>query len=89
MTTLEEITARKHKLLADSEAERGEIARVFYRYQARTALARQVMSIFRNPVVLAALGLFTLKMPWRKARRLGGWAWKAWGLMRIIQKFRT
>ena len=91
MNRLDEIAARKQKLIADSDAARFEIARTYYRHQARTMartmVVRQVVSFFKNPVVLAALGLFALKMPWRKAYRLGGWAWRAWALLRTIRRF--
>jgi hypothetical protein len=87
MTRLEEITARKEQLLAASDAERNEIIRVFYRYQARTFFATKVTSFFKNPLVLAALGFFAWKLPWRRAYRLGGWAWRGWRLLRTIRRF--
>jgi hypothetical protein len=87
MSRLDEITARKQRLIGDSDQARNEIARVYYRYQARTVIARQVTAFFKNPLVLAGLGLFALKMPWRKAYRLGGWGWRVWRLLRTIRRF--
>jgi hypothetical protein len=87
MSSLEEIAARKDRLIADSDAARFEIARTYYRYHARTQVVRQVTGFFRNPVVLAGLGLVALKLPWRRAYRLGGWAWRGWAILRTIRKF--
>ncbi len=84
---LEELAQRKQALVARSDASRLEMARVYYQYQARTVLARKMTSFFRNPLVLAGLGLLALKMPWRRTYRLGGWAWRAWRLLRSIRRF--
>jgi hypothetical protein len=86
MTALEEITARKTALLSQSDSERLEIARVYYQWQARSNVARQTLGIFRNPLVLAGIGIFLLKMPWRRAYRFGGWAFKTWRLLRLVQR---
>ena len=87
MTRLEEIIARKQKLVADSDAARNNMARIYYHYQARTYVARKVSSFFKNPLVLAGLGLFALKMPWRRAYKLGGWTWRIWRLLRTVRRF--
>lgn len=87
MNRLEEITARKQRLVAKSDAARNEIARVYYLYQARTIMARQVAGILKNPIVLAGLGIFALKMPWRRAYKAGGWAWRAWRILRTVRRF--
>ena len=86
MTSLEEIAARKQDLLGQSDRERNRIARVYYQWQARTTVARQVTGILKNPLVLAGIGLFLLKMPWRRTYRFGGWAFKAWRLIRTIRR---
>jgi hypothetical protein len=83
---LAQIAARKELLLAESEQGRDDIARSWYRWQARTILARQVTSFFRNPWVLAGLGLAALKMPWRKGFKLGGWLWRGWKLFRTVRR---
>ena len=86
MTNLEEIAARKQALLDQSDAERHRISRVYYQWQARTNVARQVTGVLRNPLVLAGIGLVLLKMPWRRTYRFGGWAWKGWRLIRTIRR---
>ena len=86
MTNLEEIAARKQALLDQSDAERHRIARVYYQWQARTNVARQVTGVLKNPLVLAGIGLVLLKMPWRRTYRCGGWAWKGWRLIRTIRR---
>jgi hypothetical protein len=86
VNALEDITARKQSLLNRSDSERMEIARVYYQWQARSNVARQTLGIFRNPWVLAGLGIFVLKMPWRRTYRLGGWAFKTWRLLRWAQR---
>ena len=86
MTNLEEIAARKQALLEQSDAERHRISRVYYQWQARTNVARQVTGVLRNPLVLAGIGLVLLKMPWRRTYRFGGWAWKGWRLIRTIRR---
>ena len=85
MSDLAEIRARKDALLAESEGARDEIAREYYRWQARTFLARQVTGILRNPLVLAGLGLLAIKMPWRRTFRFGGWFWKGWKALRMVR----
>jgi len=87
MSALEEILARKQRLIAASDAGRYEMARRYYEYQARTLMARKVSNFFKNPLVLAGLGLLALKMPWRRTYKLGGWAWRAWRLLRTIRRF--
>ena len=87
MNALEEIVARKQRLIAESDAARNDVARRYYEYQARTLLARKVTNFFKNPLVLAGLGLLALKMPWRRAYKMGGWAWRAWRLLRMIRRF--
>jgi hypothetical protein len=87
MSALEEIVARKQRLIAASDAGRNDMARRYYEYQARTLMARKVTSFFKNPLVLAGLGLLALKMPWRRAYKLGGWGWRAWRLLRTIRRF--
>jgi hypothetical protein len=87
MSALEEIVARKQRLIAVSDAARNDMARRYYEYQARTLMARKVTNFFKNPFVLAGLGLFALKMPWRRAYKLGGWAWRAWRLLRTLRRF--
>lgn len=86
MNSLQEIAARKQELLSRSDAERNRIARSFYQWQARTHATRQVTRIFRNPLVLAGIGLLMLKLPWRRTYKFGGWAWKAWRLVRTIRR---
>lgn len=86
MNRLDEITARKQQLIAASDAGRMEMARVYYQYQARTVMARQVSGFIRKPWVLAALGLVVLKLPWRRAYKVGGWAWQAWRLLKTIRR---
>lgn len=83
---MEEIAARKQRLLERSEAERNGIARAYYRWDARTEAARRAFGILRHPLVLAGLGVFALKMPWRRAFKMGGWALKAWRLLRLVQR---
>jgi hypothetical protein len=86
MNNFDDLAERKRQLLARSEGERTNIARVYYQWQARSSIARQTLGIFRNPLVLAGLGLFALKMPWRKAYRVGGLAFKAWRLLRVVRR---
>jgi hypothetical protein len=86
MSNLEEIAARKQALLDQADAERHRISRVYYQWQARTSVARQVSGVLRNPLVLAGIGLVLLKMPWRRTYRFGGWAWKGWRLIRTIRR---
>jgi len=87
MTRLEEIIAHKQRLIAESDAARNDMALVYYRYQARTLIARKIKSFLKNPLVLAGLGLFALKMPWRRAYKMGGWAWRIWRLLRTVRRF--
>lgn len=86
MTNLEEIAARKDALIRRSDDERNEITRVYYQWQARTTVARQVTGFLKNPLVLAGLGLLALKMPWRRAYKMGGWAWRMWKFTRIFRR---
>ena len=86
MTKIEEITARKQELVRRSGDERNEITRVYYQWQARTVMARQVGSILKNPIVLAGIGLLVLKMPWRRTYKMGGWAWRVWKLVRVFRR---
>jgi hypothetical protein len=86
VTKIEEIAARKQGLLRRSDDERNNIARVYFQWQARTAVARQISSILRNPLVLAGIGLLILKMPWRKTYRMSGWAWRVWKWMRLVRR---
>ena len=86
MERLDEITARKEQLLRKSDAERNNIALVYYRWQARTSVARQVTGILKNPLVLAGIGLVLLKLPWRRTYKFGGWAWRAWKIVRTIRR---
>lgn len=86
MSTLDEIALRKQELLSQSEADRNRIARKYYQWQARTHATRQVTRILKNPLVLAGIGLVLLKMPWRRSYKLGGWAWRAWRLVRTIRR---
>lgn len=87
MTRLEEIAARKQQLIAQSDTERNQMVRTYYRYQARTTTARQVKNILKNPFVLATIGILVLKMPWRRAYRMSGWLWGGWRLLRTIRRF--
>lgn len=87
MNSLEEIAARKQQLLERSNEQRNEIARTYYQWQARTHVARQVTGFFKNPLVLAGLGLLALKMPWRRAYKMGGVAWKGWKFLRMVRRF--
>ena len=86
MTKIEEIAARKQELVRRSGDERNEITRVYYQWQARTVMARQVGSILKNPFVLAGIGLLVLKMPWRRTYKMGGWAWRVWKLVRVFRR---
>ena len=86
MSSLEEIAAHKQQLLGKSGDERMRIARVYYQWQARTQVARQVTGILKNPLVLAGMGLVLLKMPWRRTFRFGGWALKGWRLLRMVRR---
>jgi hypothetical protein len=86
MTKIEEIAARKQDLLRRSDDERNEITRVYYQWQARTTIARQVTGILKNPLVLAGIGLLVLKMPWRRAYKMSGWAWRLWKFVRVFKR---
>ena len=86
MNSFEELAERKRRLLERSESERTNIARVYYQWQARTQVARHTLKIFRNPLVLAGMGFLVWKLPWRRAYRLGGWGFKAWRLLRLVQR---
>lgn len=86
MNVFDQLAARKRQLRARSDAQRMNIALVYYQWQARSNVARRTFGIFRHPLVLAGLGLFALKMPWRKAFRMSGWAFKGWRLLRLVQR---
>lgn len=86
MDALDEITARKQALLARSDAERIEIARIYYQWEARTSVARKTLGFLRHPLVLAGLGLIALKMPWRRAFKMGGLALKTWRLLNLVRR---
>jgi len=86
MTKIEEIAERKQALARRSDDERNKITRVYYQWQARTAVARKVTSILKNPFVLAGIGVILLKMPWRKTYKMSGWAWKVWKLARFFKR---
>ena len=86
MTKIEEIEAHKRRLVRRSDDERNEITRVYYQWQARTTVARQVTGILKNPFVLAGIGLLLLKMPWRRAYKMSGWGWKVWKLVRLFRR---
>jgi len=83
---LDEIVARKHELLARSDLGRYEIARVYFKWQARTQVAHHVTGILKNPFVLAGLGMLALKMPWRRAYRWSGWFWRGWKMFRTARR---
>lgn len=87
MNGLAEIEGRKRLLLAKSEAQRLEMASQYYRWQARTTMARQVTGFLKNPLVLSALGLVLLKLPWKRAYRMGGWGLKAWRIVKLVRRF--
>jgi len=87
MSALDQIVARKQALIAKSDDKRNDIARIYYEYQARTVLTRQITKLLRNPLVLAGIGLVALKMPWSRVYRLGGWAWRGWRLLRFVRRF--
>jgi hypothetical protein len=86
MTKIEEIEAHKRHLVRRSDDERNEITRVYYQWQARTTVARQVTGILKNPFVLAGIGLLLLKMPWRRAYKMSGWGWRVWKLVRLFRR---
>lgn len=86
MNSLDEIAGRKQELLSRCEAQRHGIARTYYQWQARTHATRQVTRILKNPLVLAGIGLLLLKLPWRRTYKMGGWAWRAWRLVRTIRR---
>lgn len=83
---LEEIAARKEALLVRSMQERNEIAHSYFRWHARTQVARQVTGFFRNPLVLAGLGMLALKLPWRRTFKWSGWVWRGWKLLQTVRR---
>ena len=87
MNGLEAITERKRLLVEQANEERNEIARNYYRWQARGEVARKTTRLLKNPLVLASLGLLALKMPWRRTYKMGGWFWKGWKFFRIFRRF--
>jgi hypothetical protein len=86
MNTLEEIAERKRALIEKGDVQRTDLMRVYYGWQARTMAARQVANTLKNPFVLAGIGLVLLKMPWRRAYSMSGWAWKGWRLIRLFRR---
>ena len=84
---LEAVTEQKRLLLERANEERNDIARKYYQWQARGEVARKTTRLFRNPIVLASLGLLALKLPWRRTYKAGGWFWKGWKLFRIFRRF--
>jgi hypothetical protein len=83
---LEEIAARKEALIVRSMHERNDIAHAYFRWQARTQMARQVTAFFRNPWVLAGLGMVALKLPWRRTFKWSGWVWRGWKLWQSVRR---
>ncbi len=86
MSELEQITIRKQALINQSDLERNDIARTYYRWHARTNVARQVTGFLKNPWVLAGVGLLLVKLPWRRAYKMSGWGWRVWKLFRTIRR---
>jgi hypothetical protein len=86
VSSLESIAARKQMLIERSNDQRNEIARVYYLWQARTDVARKTTRFLKNPIVLSAIGLLALKMPWRRTFKFSGWLWKGWKFLRIFQR---
>ena len=87
MTTgITAIEDRKRALVTASDAHRSDLALAYYRYQARTQVARQVTNIIRNPFVLTGLGLVLLKLPWRRCYRMGGVAWRGWRFLMLLRR---
>lgn len=83
---IEQIGERKRALIASSDAQRNDLTRIYYGWQARTQVARQVTGILRNPFVLAGLGLVLLKLPWRRCYKMGGLAWRGWRLLMLLRR---
>ena len=86
MASIAEIEERKRALVARSDAHRNEMTRVYYSWQARTQVARQVTGILKNPFVLTGIGLLLLKMPWRRTYRMGGWALRTWRFLMLLRR---
>jgi hypothetical protein len=86
MSTLEELAERRRALVERSDSERFHIASIYYQWNARSNVTRKTLGILKHPLVLAGLGLFMLKMPWRRTNKMSGWIWKSWRLLRLVQR---
>lgn len=86
MSSIEAIAERKRALVERSAGHRNEMTRVYYEWQARTRVARQVTGVLKHPLVLTSIGLLLLKMPWRRAYKMSGWAWKGWRVLMLLRK---
>jgi hypothetical protein len=87
---LNNIALRKSLLLDLIEAQRLEMAVLYTSVERPARLASQVNHLVRNPFVVAGLGVFAAKLPWRRFFRVSGWAWRGWKwykLLRTVRRF--
>lgn len=88
-SSIHAIELRKRALTATSDAQRNDLTRIYYGWHARTSVARQVAGILKNPFVVAGIGLVMLKLPWRRAFRMSGLAWRTWRFLMLLRRIIT
>ena len=73
----------------EPERDSGAAGSVTPRRITADEVARQVAGILKNPVVIAGMGLVMLKLPWRRAFRMSGLAWRTWRFLMLLRRVLT
>jgi hypothetical protein len=78
---------RKSRLIAQAAAER-EQARLYFREIQRPVRTVSTFAKFAtNPLVLLGLSAITVKLPWKRAFKVGRFALKGIKLFRLARRF--
>jgi hypothetical protein len=84
----DQLAKRKAALLDLTDAQRLELAVLYTSFERPARTVTRVGNFVRNPFVLAGMGLFAAKLPWRRVFKVSGWAWKGWKWFKLFKTVR-
>lgn len=78
---------RKARLLAEAGAQREQVRLYFREVQRPIKMAGTFTKIATNPLVLLGLSAITIKLPWKRAFKVGRFVFKGIKLFRLARRF--
>jgi hypothetical protein len=85
----EELARRRDRLVAQAQAQRGELAYYHQRFEGPVHATEVALGFANNlrqsPLFITALAAVLIRTPWRRVARVPKWVWRGWRVAQFVR----